>query len=229
VCRPAAEAVHAPHASAASSAPQVLHSPLVPGLAYYSDFITESDEATLLAAIDARRWKPLNRRVLQNYGGLPHAKGMIPSPLPSFLHPLIAALVTPRSHLPSVFDSTAPPNHALVNRYEPGEGIDAHLDGPVFLPTAAIVSLQNPIVMDFYDKCLGPASAPVASAVLRPRSLLVLSGSSYHDFLHAIAQRPQDDIGADAFGRGPATFSRNQRTSITLRRSAKTLKNRLRF
>jgi alkylated DNA repair protein alkB homolog 6 len=207
----------------------VLYADLVPDLSYYPDYVSEEQEAALLDAIDSRRWKPLNRRKLQNYGGLPHAKGMIPTPLPTFLAPLAASLASPRPPLPAIFDPAAPPNHALVNRYEAGEGIDAHQDGPVFLPIAAILSLQSPIVMDFYSKNKGRTNAPVASIVLRPRSLLCMTGESYENYMHAIAQRPQDDIAENAFGSGPAKFDREQRTSITLRRSAKTLKNKLRF
>lgn len=122
------------------TSPKVLSPAIIPGLAYHQDFLSQQEHDALLNGIEGRRWKPLQHRRLQNYGGLPHAKGMLAVDLPAFLDPLVDLLVQR-----GIFDEESKPNHALVNRYEPGEGIEAHEDGPVFLPFAAIVSLQAPI------------------------------------------------------------------------------------
>lgn len=36
-------------------------------------------------------------------------------------------------------------NHVLVNEYQPGQGIMAHQDGPLYTPAVAILSLVRPI------------------------------------------------------------------------------------
>ena len=47
----------------------------------------------------------------------------------------------------SVAFGTVKPNHILLNEYLPGQGISPHLDGDLFYPTIATVSLGNSIVI----------------------------------------------------------------------------------
>lgn len=212
--------------------PSFLFPPLtcaqVPGLQYHRDFLSKAEHDALLVDVNSRgRWKRLNARSLQNHGGLPHPRGMVGTPLPSHLAQVAAKLVKA-----GIFSTEAPSNHVLVNRYEPGEGIDAHEDGPVFLPCAAIVSLQAPVVMDFFQKSEdgGRTEKAVASIVLEPCSLLRIEGDAYTDHLHAIAATYVDqtsDVLVNAFPSGTRELRRNQRTSLTFRRSARTLKFRL--
>jgi alkylated DNA repair protein alkB homolog 6 len=202
----------------------------VPGLSYHEGFLSITEEIELLRGIDDRPglWKPMSNRKLQNYGGLPHRKGMIPTKMPLFMERTIDKLVEA-----AVFSADERPNHALVNRYEAtGGGIDPHEDGPVFLACAAILSLQSSVVMDFYGK---PAegmvlNSEVASIILRPRSLLCIAGSSYCDFLHGIQANNVDtlqDTCVNAEERTDRCIVRKQRTSVTLRRCRKTLKTRI--
>lgn len=205
-------------------------STLLPGLRYYDRFITQQTERQLLADLHShpRQWKNLNNRTLQNWGGLPHIKGMLVTPLPSFLDSICEQLV---SH--SVFPSAAPPNHVLVNRYLPSQGIDRHVDGPAYKPLAAIISLQSPIVMDFYTISAEALSCdtPTASLILRPRSLLIIADDVYHNFYHAIAQRDADVLDRSVIncqaGESGQTLQRRERISLTIRRSCKTIKNPL--
>lgn len=218
-----------PHYFAEISMP--FESVLLPGLSYHESFIDAEQEARLLSGVHAnpRAWKQLNKRTLQNWGGLPHIKGMIPTSLPPFLRPLCSQLVDR-----GVFPSSEAPNHVLVNRYEPGQGIAPHVDGPAYKPRAAIVSLQAPIVMDFYKiedtPGISASRKPTASLVLRPRSLLVIAGDVYTSFYHSIAERESDTIdenvlNAEEDERG--LFSRKERTSLTIRTSCKTIRNPL--
>lgn len=202
--------------------------PDVPGLSYHKNFLSDAQHDALLGDIDTRgRWKRLHARALQNHGGLPHARGMVATALPAHLAEVARQLVDT-----GVVAESNLPNHVLVNRYEPGEGIDAHEDGPVFLPCAAIVSLQAPVVMDFYRKMEEPSAhtKPVASIVLEPCSLLRIEGDAYCKYLHAIAPTEIDyasDHLLNELPHGEKEFRRKQRTSLTLRRSSKTLKFRL--
>lgn len=204
----------------------------LPGLLYLDDFIPPSLERSLLSGLHAHphAWKHLNNRTLQNWGGLPHSKGMIATPLPPFLQPLCAALVSA-----GLFTHALPPNHVLANRYRPGQGIDAHVDGPAYIPCAAIVSLSAPIVMDFYavtgdQPGVRKETPPSASLLLRKRSIVVLRGDVYTGFLHAIAEREEDVIDERILNReeGDApVILRTERLSLTVRRSCKTIRNPL--
>lgn len=62
----------------------------------------------------------LSERRLQNHGGIVHSKGLIPAPIPSWLQHLLQSLPRP---LLDLFPPEQPPNHVLINSYQPGCGI----------------------------------------------------------------------------------------------------------
>lgn len=211
---------------------QFLDFPELPGLLYYDDFVTPSLESSLLAGLRSHphAWKHLNNRMLQNWGGLPHIKGMIPTGLPDFMSPLCKELVCA-----GLFTPELPPNHVLANHYKPGQGINPHIDGPAYLPCAAIVSLSAPIVMDYYrvtreQPGVAKEAFPSASLLLRRRSIVVLMGEAYTEFFHAIAEREEDVIHEGVLNRqedDTAVIARSERLSLTVRRSCKTIRNPL--
>lgn len=207
--------------------------PQIPGLFYYRDFVSPYLATSLHTAIlsHPHAWKTLTNRTLQNWGGLPHIKGMIPTPLPTFLTPLISLLVST-----SLFPSSHPPNHVLVNRYLPGQGIHPHVDGPAYKPRAAIVSLLSPIVMDFYSTshnptpAISPSQCPAASLLLEPNSCLLLTSQAYTHFYHAIAERTRDTLDSPILNLPPThppSYPRHDRISLTLRTSCRTIRNPL--
>ena len=102
---------------------------------------------------------------------------MIAEELPPFLSGLVA-------RLGSLFGGRGP-NQALINQYEPGGGISPHGDGPLYLPTAAIVSLMSPVVLKFSEPRQSGGAA-VASLWLEPNSLLVFQGDAYERLHHHI-------------------------------------------
>lgn len=211
----------------------VFESAALPDLIYQDDFITLPEEFSLLKGLNAHphAWKHLNNRTLQNWGGLPHIKGMMATPLPTFLEPLCSKLV-----FADIFTADIAPNHVLANRYEPGQGISPHVDGPAYKPCAAIISLKAPIVMDFYKKSgldqpgVASDAIPSASLLLRRRSLLVLRGDAYTGFFHAIAERDEDVIDESVLNSKQeehGVLRREERLSLTVRRSCKTIRNPL--
>ncbi|XP_025026925.1 alpha-ketoglutarate-dependent dioxygenase alkB homolog 6 isoform X3 [Python bivittatus] len=157
-----------------------------PPAAYYiPDFISEAEEQCLLQQIYSApkpKWTQLSGRRLQNWGGLPHPKGMVPEKLP----PWLQGYVDKVSSL-GIFGGKLA-NHVLVNEYQPGEGIMPHEDGPLYFPTVTTINLGSHTLLDFYHPVTrGPQSgsqenpAPqteeerhVLSLLLMPRSLLVL-------------------------------------------------------
>ena len=67
------------------------------------------------------------------------------------------------------------PDQVIINEYQPGQGIFAHIDCvPCFADTIASLSLGSPCVMDFTHRKTGEKS----SLLLEPRSLLVLTGDA---------------------------------------------------
>uniref|UniRef100_A0ABM5ERK5 Alpha-ketoglutarate-dependent dioxygenase alkB homolog 6 isoform X2 n=1 Tax=Pogona vitticeps TaxID=103695 RepID=A0ABM5ERK5_9SAUR len=90
------------------------------------------------------KWTQLSGRRLQNWGGLPHPKGMVPEILP----PWLRAYADRVSSL-GVFGGRRA-NHVLVNEYCPGEGILPHEDGPLYFPTVTTISLGSHTLLDFY-------------------------------------------------------------------------------
>ncbi|XP_029335592.1 alpha-ketoglutarate-dependent dioxygenase alkB homolog 6 isoform X2 [Mus caroli] len=92
-----------------------------PPLIYYvPDFISKEEEEYLLRQVfnaPKPKWTQLSGRKLQNWGGLPHPRGMVPERLPPWLQRYVDKV----SDL-SLFGGL-PANHVLVNQYLPGEGI----------------------------------------------------------------------------------------------------------
>lgn len=162
--------------------------PVLPSVQYIPDFVTEDEERELLHStyLAAAPWHPLRTRRLQMYGGTPEVSGMVAEELPPFMRACAAALVEA-----GVFDKDQPPNHALLNEYEPGQGIMPHKDGPLYHPVVAILSLAASCALEFWPS---PAEArngdaPIASVLCRPRSLLVFSQRAYTDVYHSIQER----------------------------------------
>ncbi|KAM9113197.1 alpha-ketoglutarate-dependent dioxygenase alkB homolog 6 isoform 4-T7 [Pangshura tecta] len=118
----------------------------VPPTVYYvPNFISELEETYLLHQVYAApkpKWTQLSGRKLQNWGGLPHPKGMVPEKLPAWL----------QSYAEKISSLGAfggkPANHVLVNEYLPGQGIMSDMPAPSSLMKT--------------DLCTSPPSPPSA-------------------------------------------------------------------
>ena len=98
------------------------------------------------------------------------------------------------------------PNAALLNEYDPGQGITRHVDGPMFGDTIAGISLLSPAEMR-----LSHPDGTLWALDLPSRSLLVLTGEARRVWRHAIPARKSDPLPDG--GRRP----RGRRLSLTLR------------
>ena len=176
------------------------------------DWCTPEEERELMRCVDgadARRWTPLRGRRLQSLGGLPRPppEMMSREPLPTWVQSVCDALVAS-----GAFPADTPPNHVLLNEYTPGQGIDAHKDGPLYAPHVCILSLNSTATFEFLEEVSPPgdgapptaeessaamASAPTRTAVARlllpPRGVLVFSGDAYENKLHRVPPRHEDD------------------------------------
>ena len=176
------------------------------GLGYFHGRLSGECQTEILHAIDAGPWRTDLRRRVQHYGwrydyrarqiGRQDDLG----PLPDWLAPLAMMLADEGWF-------TSPADQAIVNEYEPGQGITAHVDcEPCFGDTIASISLGSACVMDFRERSSGRKH----SLLLEPGSLLVLSGPARYAWTHGIAARKSDLID----GR---RRKRERRVSITFR------------
>jgi len=204
-----------------------------PCTAYYiPNFITESDEVYLIDHISktpSPRWTQLKNRRLQNWGGVPHPKGMIAEKIPDWLNRFVSQV----NKVGMFGDKLA--NHVLLNEYLPGQGIMPHFDGPMFHPVIATLSLGSHCVEHFYREKSGSQQDKeiVASIFLEPRSLLILKDDLYHEYLHGIEEISEDNLSGDVLNVQNRDIGvakqRETRISLTIRHVPKTSKLKLNF
>ena len=102
---------------------------------------------------------------------------------------------------------TAAPDQLIVNEYEPGQGITAHVDCvPCFGPVVCSLTLGSQCVMELSAIKGGGTE----SLLLERGSLLVLAGESRYHWRHAIPGRKSDQIGEQV-------IQRSRRVSLTFR------------
>ncbi|XP_039754919.1 alpha-ketoglutarate-dependent dioxygenase alkB homolog 6 [Pararge aegeria] len=200
-----------------------------PSAYYLSEFITQEEEKYLLSNIYAApkpKWTQLSNRRLQNWGGLPHNRGMIAEEIPKWLQKYLNNI-----NSLNVMDGKMP-NHVLVNEYLPGQGILPHLDGSLFYPTITTISVASHTILKFLEpnSAENPTLKPVFSLLLEPRSLLILKDKLFHYYLHCIEEVNEDclddsivnlNMCSDKYVKG-VTLPRETRISLTIRHVPKT-------
>lgn len=192
---------------------------------HITDFISAEEEAEMVRCVNGApevAWTKLRGRRLQSLGGLPRPppEMMTREPLPQWVQTVCAELVRC-----GAFPAEFPPNHVLLNEYQPGQGIDAHKDGPLYAPHVAILSLGSHATFQFTDDSV--ARRTLASLLIPPRGLLVFRGTAYEDCLHTVAADASDDLGRSGLVRldhgcpvaaaGAMTAPRSRRLSLTVR------------
>ena len=50
-----------------------------------------------------------------------------------------------------IFPEGVIPNHILLNKYKPGDGIMPHKDGPAYYPFVCIISLNSTVLLNFWE------------------------------------------------------------------------------
>ncbi|XP_046920029.2 putative RNA/DNA demethylase ALKBH6 [Dermatophagoides farinae] len=166
--------------------------PLVPDSIFYiSDFLDTDEERKLIDRViqaPKPKWQFLSNRSLQVYGGYPSTEGMLAEDLPQWLQVYANSL-----QKMNIFDGNLP-NQVLINRYEPGQGILAHEDGPLYHPVVATINTGSHTVLNFYEKSLTEGRKYRFSLLLWPRSLSILKYDAYKKYLHEI-----EEIDVDKF------------------------------
>ena len=183
------------------------------GLEYHSDFLAASDEERLLSHIDSLEWlADLSRRV-QHFGykydytsrSLDETARI--GPLPEWLAQLSLMVREATSEeAKRLLNPHQPFEQAIVNEYEPKQGIAPHIDRDCFGPVIATVSLGSAVNMDFCRDSTGDEY----TQRLEPRSLVLLYGDARSKWQHGIAKRKSDKWNGQK-------IERKRRISITFR------------
>ena len=173
--------------------------PNIPGLSYLQNYVSQSQEATLVRLIDALPWDTSWQRRRQLFGMAYGSDDAAVQPIPPWGQEL-AEKMHREGWTDRQFDQM------LVNEYLPGQGIAMHRDYEPFDRTVVSLSLLAPAVMDFRNSTVLVGH----SLLLEPRSLLVLSDEARYQWQHGIARRKNDRWQG-------VVIPRRRRLSVTFR------------
>ncbi|WP_419927643.1 alpha-ketoglutarate-dependent dioxygenase AlkB [Candidatus Poriferisocius sp.] len=183
------------------------------GLEYHPDFLAASDEERLLAHVENSEWlTDLSRRVLHfgykyDYTSRSLDETARIGPLPEWLAQLSHKVREAASEeAKRLLDAHQPFEQAIINEYEPKQGIAPHIDRDCFGPVVATVSLGSAVDMDFCSDFTGDEF----TQRLEPRSLVLLYGDARSKWQHGIAKRKFDTCNGQK-------IERKRRVSITFR------------
>ncbi|WP_439635356.1 alpha-ketoglutarate-dependent dioxygenase AlkB [Oceanicaulis sp.] len=179
---------------------------LPPGARLLDSHLSRQTAEALLAKVDGQSWRSDLKRRVQHYGWRYDYRARTVSPdmwlgpLPDWLAPLAQSIAQEA-------EFEAVPDQVIINEYEPGQGISAHIDcAPCFGPAIASLSLTGGAEMMFENT----HTHDHISLRLEPRSLLILSGEARYDWTHAIPARKSDAVNGDR-------IPRTRRVSLTFR------------
>jgi alkylated DNA repair dioxygenase AlkB len=165
--------------------------PLIAGLNYRDNVITEAEEAALIGRLGALDLTPfrfhgwLGNRRTQSFGwryDFDDASFTRTEAIPDWLQPVREKAAAFAGVQPHDFV------HVLLARYDPGAGIGWHRDRDVFEQVVGI-SLDTPAVLRFRQRAAGGFKR--ASLKVEPRSAYLLSGESRWEWEHRITPGDQ--------------------------------------
>ena len=165
--------------------------PLIAGLTYREEVISEPEERALLDRLGALDLAPfrfhgwIGNRKTQSFGwryDFDDASFTRTDPVPEWLGPLRDAAAEFAGVRAGDFA------HVLLARYDAGAGIGWHRDRDVFEKVVGI-SLKSPATLRFRQRT--PSGFKRASLEVAPRSAYLLSDEARHDWEHSIAPGEQ--------------------------------------
>lgn len=182
--------------------------PGIHGLYYYHGFFDEHAQRALIDRIDIQPWRTDLERRVQHYGWRYDYRtrtvtpDMDLGPLPNWIEEIAARLYTETKLFERV------PDQAIVNEYQPGQGIALHADRKCFGDTVATLSLG-----DDWEMRLRPVRGTAKEdrrIMLARGSVLVLTADSRSRWMHGIDKR-RSERGAVGLR------ERRRRLSLTFR------------
>ena len=191
----------------------------VSGVSYKPRFVVDLDYQKAL--VDWLQELPINTRIssekasIGKWTALPHAKRRVAvfQTRPCLPTP-IQMLVDSVAHL---FSDDRPPNHVLVNEYEPHQGIMPHTDGPAYDDCTATVSLGSGSVLLQFVHDIPSSSFQVL--LEGNGSLVVFRNAAYSQFKHGIDEGTSVEEANETCRNAPqgTAVERHYRISITIR------------
>lgn len=161
--------------------------PLIAGLDYRPDFISEVEERNLIEHLSGEDLSPFRfhgwtgKRLTRTYGwryDFDDASFAPAEPIPDWLEPLRTKAAGFAGVTPEAFA------HVLLVRYDPGAGIGWHRDRPQF-ETVVGISLGSPATLRFRRRRAGGFDR--ANLKVVPRSAYVLAADARHEWEHSIS------------------------------------------
>ncbi|TRY74054.1 hypothetical protein TCAL_05060 [Tigriopus californicus] len=185
------------------------HRPWPRGLQILEDVITEEEEQNLLDSFTWNDSADLKNRQVQHFGyefeyGTNSINGQRPidPPLPQSWLDLLQRVNVGQSL----------PDQCTVNRYQPGQGIPAHIDTHSCCDgTICSLSLGSDTVMNFTHP-----DGIMVPVILSRRSFMVMSDESRYVWSHGIVPRSNDVIPSQT--NGLTLKARQIRVSLTFRK-----------
>ncbi len=186
---------------------QIHYISAIPGLSYIPNYIEGSESDRLLQIIDQQPWLTDLKRRVQHYGYKYDYKkrmldySMFLGELPDWIENIARRLY--RDKLIKVV-----PDQAIINEYNPGQGISSHIDCiPCFTETIISLSLGSVCVMEFTHS----KTKEKIALKLETRSLVVLKDEARYEWKHAIPPRKKDKYDGEQ-------IERSRRVSVTFRK-----------
>ncbi len=175
---------------------------MIKGLTYIPNYISERMQKLFVEKIDEQKWSNELKRRVQHYGykyNYTFKKIDSSMKVQDMLNWMV--LLSRTMVFQGYFERRA--DQAIVNEYEPGQGINKHVDCvPCFNNSIASLSLLSPVVMEFTSRHTGE----IRELILEPRSLLLLNDEARYEWLHGIPARKKD-----------GDVERSRRISVTFR------------
>lgn len=185
----------------------------VSGLFYIPNVIDSSYAKDLIKNLDEKgNWVPLsdsqNSRKVQHYGyKYDYKKRSVyekADPIPDYIQPLANKLKRLSGKLeliPENYDF----NQVIINNYEPGQSISAHIDVKDYGKVIGCYTIGSGSTMRFTKD-----DEENVDVYVQPNSLYVMSGDARYKWKHEMVAAKTDKVGGDK-------VKRDRRVSITFR------------
>jgi alkylated DNA repair dioxygenase AlkB len=181
----------------------------IPGLYLYNGFIDKKLEYSLVTEIDSLEWNTQLSRRTQHYGYVyPYGTKISKSSQMEKTTPIPKSFIqlVNECKIKGMINNDYNFDQAIVNEYQPGQGISPHCDD---------TNLFDDIIISFsllstYNMVFSKDEQKIVISLNRGSALL-LTGESRYMRSHSIEKRKTDEIGGKR-------VKRERRISITLRK-----------
>jgi alkylated DNA repair dioxygenase AlkB len=176
----------------------------IPGFKYFPDVITDEEHSEILKKLTQEKWDNIkdsesSRKVIQygykyDYKIRNVSKNEKVEDIPDFLNCLTSKITFERF------------NQCIINKYLPGQGINAHIDSTTFGPIIVCFTINSGCEIEFEHQ----RTRNKIKVYVEPKSVYVLTGPSRYDWTHKMCPRMNDILSGKKIPRG-------ERISITFR------------